>query len=111
MTRECRAGRLCRVDMVLAERMLEMVRSVPAGRVVSYGDIAAAAGSPSARLAGTVLSALADDSVPWHRVVKADGRFAAHLADTQTALLRAEGVWVEDGRVVPLTRFRHRFDG
>lgn len=104
-------GQTVRVDMVLAERMLEMVRSVPAGRVVSYGDIAAAAGSPSARLAGTVLSALADDSVPWHRVVKADGRFAAHLADTQTALLRAEGVWVEDGRVVPLTRFRHRFDG
>lgn len=95
---------------MLAERMLEIVRSVPAGRVVSYGDIAAAAGSSSARLAGTVLSALSDESVPWHRVVRADGRFAPHLADAQGALLRAEGVWVQDGRVMPLTRFRHRFD-
>lgn len=95
------------MDLELAERMLEVVRSVPPGRVVTYGDVAAAAGSPSARLAGTVLSALADESVPWHRVVRADGRFAPHLAAEQSARLRAEGVEVDDGRVVLR---HHRWD-
>ncbi|MBM9465786.1 MGMT family protein [Nakamurella sp. YIM 132084] len=87
--------------------MLEVVRAVPAGTVVTYGDIAARAGSPSARLAGWVLSNLADESVPWHRVVRADGRMAAHLAVEQRTLLAAEGVLSVDGRV-DLRRFRHR---
>lgn len=95
------------MDRELAERMLDVVRSVPPGHVVTYGDIAAAAGSPSARLAGTVLSALADESVPWHRVVRADGRFAPHLVAEQSARLRAEGVEVVDGRIA-LRRYRVR---
>jgi alkylated DNA nucleotide flippase Atl1 len=95
------------VDEVLADRMLEVVRAVPAGTVVTYGDIAARAGSTSPRLAGWVLSNLADESVPWHRVVRADGRMAAHLAAEQRARLAAEGVLSVDGRV-DLRRFRHR---
>jgi alkylated DNA nucleotide flippase Atl1 len=87
------------MDRELAERMLEVVRAVPAGRVVTYGDVAARAGTPSPRLAGWVLANLADESVPWHRVVRADGRLAAHLAAEQAARLAREGVPVRDGRV------------
>lgn len=47
--------------------------------------------------------------LPWHRVIRASGRPAAHLATSQLDLLRAEGVLSVDGRV-PLTgSVRHDF--
>ena len=46
--------------------------------------------------------------LPWHRVLGASGRPAAHLADSQLARLRAEGVPTNDGRV-PLRQVRHCF--
>lgn len=94
--------------MALAQRMLEVVASVPAGHVVTYGDVAAAAGSTSPRLAGWVLAQLSEDDLPWHRVLKADGRLAPAVAARQEQLLRAEGVTVHDGRV-RLREYRHRF--
>jgi len=93
------------VDLELANRILEIVAAVPAGRVTTYGDVAGRAGSPSPRLAGRVLSQLADDDTPWHRVVRADGSPAPHLIEKQSVLLRAEGVPVVNGRV-NLRRYR-----
>ena len=95
------------MDMELAGRMLDQVAAVPAGSVATYGDIAARAGSRSPRLAGRVLAEMADESTPWHRIVRADGTPAAHLRREQTALLMAEGVTVTSGRV-DLKRFRWR---
>lgn len=87
--------------------MLDAVDQIPAGRVSTYGDIAARAGSRSPRLAGFVLSQLSDEQTPWHRVVRADGTPAPHLAEEQLARLRAEGVAASDGRVsLPRYRFR-----
>lgn len=94
--------------MDLASRMLEEVAKVPPGFVATYGDIAARAGSRSPRLAGWVLSQLSDESTPWHRVVRADGRPADHLVAEQSARLRAEGVTVSAGRV---DLRRHRWPG
>jgi len=93
------------MDMELAQRMLEVVASIPAGKVATYGDIAARAGSRSPRLAGFVLSQLADENTPWHRVLRADGTPAPHLAQEQLQRLRAENVRVQDGKV-DLKRFR-----
>lgn len=93
--------------MVLAERILDIVASVPQGRVTTYGDIAALAGTPSPRLVGRVLADLSDDDTPWHRVVRANGTPAAHLVDEQCARLREEGVAVSAGRV-DLRRYRWR---
>jgi alkylated DNA nucleotide flippase Atl1 len=95
------------MDMELAARMLDEVASVPPGRVATYGDIAARAGSRSPRLAGRVLAELSDDTTPWHRILRADGTPAAHLRAEQSALLRAEGVPVVDGRV-DLKLYRYR---
>ena len=95
------------VDMVLAERILDVVESVPAGRVSTYGDIAALAGTPSPRLVGRVLAELSDDETPWHRVVRADGTPAPHLVERQCELLRTEGVLSIAGRV-NLRRYRWR---
>ena len=93
------------MDMELAQRMLDVVASIPAGKVATYGDIAARAGSRSPRLAGFVLAQLADENTPWHRVLRADGTPAPHLAKEQLQLLRAENVQVSDGKV-DLQRFR-----
>jgi len=95
------------MDMDLAHRMLDVVAQIPAGRVATYGDVAARAGSASPRLAGFVMSQLADEETPWHRVLRANGTPAAHLAAEQIRRLRAENVEVVDGRV-DLKRFRWR---
>ncbi len=59
----------------------------------SYGDL-----SPGApRAAGAVLSACVDPTVPWHRVVRADGSLAKGAR--QRALLEAEGVPFKGERV------------
>lgn len=69
-----------------AERILELVRAIPEGSVRTYGDL-----SPGApRLAGRVLRDCTDPSVPWWRVVRADGSLAQ--GERQHALLLAEGV-------------------
>jgi alkylated DNA nucleotide flippase Atl1 len=93
------------MDMELARRMLDVVAGIPSGRVATYGDVAARAGSRSPRLAGFVLANLADETTPWHRVLRSDGTPAPHLADEQLTRLRAEGVLADDGRV-NLRRYR-----
>jgi methylated-DNA-protein-cysteine methyltransferase-like protein len=76
------------------EAVLRRVRAVPEGFVATYGDV-----SPGApRFAGTVLHACADRSVPWHRIVRADGSLAK--GDRQRRLLEAEGVPLRGDRVV-----------
>jgi methylated-DNA-protein-cysteine methyltransferase related protein len=80
------------------ERVRELVASIPRGRVATYGDIAAAAGLSTPRTVGWIMRTDSAD-LPWHRVLGAAGRPAAHLADKQLRLLTAEGVQVRDGRV------------
>lgn len=89
------------------ERVRELVASVPAGQVVTYGDIAAAAGLSSARTVGWIMRTDSAD-LPWHRVVPASGRPAAHIARRQLARLELEGVPIS-GDMVDLSRARHRF--
>lgn len=73
--------------------VLARVRAVPEGFVRSYGDV-----SPGApRFAGTVLHATDDPSVPWHRIVRADGSLAKGAR--QRRLLEAEGVPFRGDRV------------
>lgn len=82
-----------------------VVRRIPKGNVASYGQVAALAQLPGrARLAGKALGAtLNQTKIPWHRVLRADGKIAFG-ADTeryhlQITLLESEGVTVENGRV------------
>jgi methylated-DNA-protein-cysteine methyltransferase related protein len=87
------------------ERVRGMVAAIPAGSVLAYGDVAARAGLPGrARLVGRILAEDGHD-LPWHRVLRADGTPAPHLAAEQLARLRAEGVLAEGGRV-PMRHYR-----
>jgi methylated-DNA-protein-cysteine methyltransferase-like protein len=74
-------------------KVLARVRAIPAGFVTTYGDLAP--GAP--RYAGAVLSACHDPTVPWQRVVRADGSLAKGAR--QRRLLEAEGVPFRGERV------------
>ena len=86
------------------ERILAAVRAIPRGKVAGYGEVARRAGLPGrARLAAKVLSGNTDPALPWHRVLRSDGRIAFPEGSRgyreQSQRLRAEGVKVERGRV------------
>ncbi|MGS2806050.1 MGMT family protein [Nocardia sp. MW-W600-9] len=80
------------------ERVRALVAAIPPGRVSTYGDIAQGAGLSSARTVGWIMRTDSAD-LPWHRVIGASGRPAAHLAARQLRLLAEEGVPIIDGRV------------
>jgi methylated-DNA-protein-cysteine methyltransferase related protein len=92
------------MDERIHELIRDMVRRIPAGRVATYGDIAALAKAPSPRLVGRVLAEDGHD-LPWQRVLRADGAPAPHLALEQLALLRTEGV-LADGEKINLRKYR-----
>ena len=78
---------------VRAQRVLARIRAIPPGFVRTYGDV-----SPGApRFAGSVLSVTDDPTVPWFRVVRADGSLPK--GDRQRGLLEAEGVPFRGARV------------
>jgi alkylated DNA nucleotide flippase Atl1 len=87
------------------EQVRALVAAIPAGRVATYGDIAAAAGLSSPRIVGWIMRTDSSD-LPWHRVITASGRPAQHLATRQLERLRAEGVLAVDGRI-PLNEIRY----
>jgi methylated-DNA-protein-cysteine methyltransferase related protein len=89
------------------ERVRALVASIPAGRVATYGDIAAAARLSSPRIVGWIMRTDSSD-LPWHRVITTSGRPAKHLTTRQLELLRAEGVLAVDGRVA-LDEVRYEF--
>lgn len=94
------------------QRVIEIVKSVPEGRVTTYGTVALFAGAPrAARQVGAVLHGLGPDDgddIPWQRVINASGGISTYkvgVGELQVALLRSEGVEVRDNRV-DLRRFR-----
>lgn len=94
------------------EDVYHAVSAIPAGRVTTYGTIAAMIGRPmDARAVGYALRALPDDTtVPWHRVINAKGTISLkarhpHETDLQRQLLEREGVDFDAEGRVDLTRF------
>ena len=93
----------------------KIVKKIPHGRVATYGQIAALAGTPrAARQVGYALRATPDNvKIPWHRVVNAEGRVSMRLKDWQSGgddlqkiLLAAEGVAFDDTGKIDLKRYR-----
>lgn len=85
-------------DLDFAGAVLAIVDDIPPGRVMTYGDVAAALGSRGARAVGRVL-AREGGSVPWWRVVRADGRPPSGHEDAALEHYRAENTalrWVLD---------------
>jgi O-6-methylguanine DNA methyltransferase len=90
-------------------RVLTIVRRIPAGRVATYGDVAALAGRPgAARAVGNIMRTCGRPDIPCHRVIAAGGRLGGYGGSEvmKRALLIAEGVTVSGARVRDLDRVR-----
>jgi alkylated DNA nucleotide flippase Atl1 len=87
-----------------ARIVLDAVDAIPAGKVMSYSDVAEYVGKGSGRAVGTVMATYGAE-VPWHRVVRSDGSCAPGVRDRQVATLREEGVPM-DGQRVDMRRAR-----
>ncbi len=92
-------------------RVLAVVESIPDGRVMTYGDVAAAVGSRAARAVGQVMAYYGSD-VPWWRVIRASGHAAVDHEERALEHYRAEGTPLmppgSGYRRVDLERARHR---
>lgn len=90
--------------------VLEVVDAIPEGRVMTYGDVAAALGSRAARAVGQVMAS-AGAGHPWWRVVRASGHPAIDHEHLALEHFRAEGTplrWAQDAYRVDLAAARHR---
>jgi methylated-DNA-protein-cysteine methyltransferase-like protein len=94
------------MDMNTFEKIYEVVKNIPEGRVATYGQVALLAGNPRwARVVGYALHVNPEPGIiPCHRVVNREGRVAPGFAfggeGVQRQLLESEGIVFEtDGRI------------
>ena len=98
--------------MTFFEKVYDYLKTIPEGKVVTYGQVAYAIGSPrSARQVGYALHVNPEPGViPCHRVVNREGKLAPAFAfggmEIQAALLEKEGVEVSDDYTVDLQKYR-----
>jgi len=94
------------------QRVIQIVRAVPRGKIVSYGQVALYAGAPrAAREVGWVLHATEGSDLPWWRVINKAGVITIRGAlfvdkEIQKKLLVAEGVEVSDSFKVDMKKYR-----
>jgi O-6-methylguanine DNA methyltransferase len=78
-----------------AEKVRDIVKKIPKGKMMTYGTVARLAGSPgAARAVGTIMAANYDAAVPCHRVIRSDGTIGEYNRGgpkAKRALLVKEG--------------------
>lgn len=100
--------------MTFFEQVYEVIKQVPKGTVVTYGQVAYALGTPrAARQVGYALHVNPQPKIiPCHRVVNRFGRLAPAFAfggeEVQAQLLRDEGVEVREDFTVDLSRYLYQ---
>ena len=90
-------------DPKYRERVYKIVRRIPRGRVMTYGQIAVILGKGyTPRTVGFVMHGADEKQTPWHRVINSQGRCSTGgvvlPADKQQRMLKAEGVEFKSGR-------------
>ena len=77
------------------DKIREVVRKIPKGKVMTYKEVAAAAGNPgAARAVANTMAANYDETVPCHRVIRSDGGLGGYNRggiDKKRSILRSEG--------------------
>jgi methylated-DNA-protein-cysteine methyltransferase related protein len=94
------------------ERVLEIIKNIPEGKVMTYGQIAALAGSPrAARQVVRVLHSLSKKHrLPWHRVINSKGEIGIQddsYFQEQVLSLEHEGVEIYNSRCIELKKYQH----
>ncbi len=98
--------------MSVFEKIYEVVKQIPYGKVASYGQVALLAGNPRwARVVGYALHQNPDpEEIPCYRVVTKDGKVANSFAfgggDAQKALLEAEGIEFEENGSINMEKYQ-----
>jgi methylated-DNA-protein-cysteine methyltransferase-like protein len=92
------------------EQIIHIIKSIPRGRVLTYGFIAKLAGNPrAARQVSWVLhSSSKKYHLPWHRVISSNGKISLKTSEDrqyQKNLLEQEGINVLDGFKVDLEKY------
>lgn len=80
--------------MTFKEKVLAVVKKIPKGEVLSYGEVAMRAGNPLAsRVVGNIMNKNRNPQVPCHRVIKSDGKIGGFAFGQQRKieLLAREG--------------------
>ena len=101
-------------EVPVYERIYAVVRQVPRGYVVTYGQVARIVGGISAQMVGFALAALRDrpgvEEVPWQRVINAKGMVSPHGygfgTHIQRLLLEEEGVRFDEESRVDFSVYR-----
>lgn len=91
---------------VFTERVICIIQGIPAGHVMTYGQVAAAAGSPrGARQVVRILHSMSEKyQLPWHRIINIKGEISLTDGDQQE-LLEMEGIHLKNDKV-DLTIYR-----
>ncbi|MCF6137443.1 MGMT family protein [Pseudalkalibacillus berkeleyi] len=94
------------------ENVVKIISSIPAGRVMTYGQIAKLAGSPrGARQVVRVLHTMSQaHQLPWHRVINSKGAISIkddQQNDIQRKLLQKEGIIVDTSNTIDLNTYQH----
>lgn len=94
------------------ERVIQIIQSIPSGKVMTYGQVAALAGnSRGARQVVRILHSMSSKyNLPWHRIINAKGEVAIRDTEgafTQKDYLLSEGIALSDSGKVDLAVYRY----
>ncbi|ASS75210.1 DNA methyltransferase [Tumebacillus algifaecis] len=94
------------------KRTIEIIQSIPAGKVMTYGQIAKVAGSPrAARQVVRILHAMSQKhNLPWHRVINSKGQIGLREEagfQEQKLLLQIEGVEITNESFINLAQYQY----
>lgn len=103
-------GRMKRMQ-TFTERALKIIKQIPPGKIMTYGQVAATAGSPrGARQVTRILHSMsAKHDLPWHRIVNVKGQIVLQNEEArffQRKTLQEEGVEVSKEGLIDLLEFR-----
>ncbi len=80
----------------ISRTIIEIIQGIPAGKVLTYGEIARRAGHPATpRLVSYLLHSSSDKyKLPWHRVINSQGKISLSgiAGEEQRQLLESEGI-------------------
>jgi methylated-DNA-protein-cysteine methyltransferase-like protein len=98
------------MDKSFHQRAIEIIKRIPKGKVATYGQIAAYAGSGRAarQVAYVLHSSSGKESLPWHRVVNGKGGISLKPGsgyEIQKELLKKEGIIFREDNCIDLKRF------
>jgi len=94
------------------EKAILVIQNIPTGKIMTYGQVAAHAGSPrGARQVARLLHSMSVKyELPWHRVINAQGKISFQDTDnrlSQEELLQNEGVNMDSSGKIDLKHYRH----